>query len=759
MEIPAPKQVCTEPGVWLIRDQPTAIAKGTIDGVDVAAVWELIAPFNTLPDWWLGTYSNFKCDKDDIGEHRSFNLVNADNMYVTETLVGRDHQTHCFRYDAVDAPFSVATIVSLKQVGRSTEVTWQSWTKSDNKEIFSKQQHGYKCGIEQIQRHFKEFPPQSGYCFHFQFAKNLVEGARKVETNTQRTFAVLEGVSIVQAKLETIFKALVDADAQDATKPWEYSDIDATTFPNLPRIVKELPKSEILPPQKVALMLQSITEFVMTVVKPFYTKQLDPNKVSGEMYKRYFNQGIGDNVVKLPELLKNNVWRTDDEFCTQLLQGVNPLMLRVVCNIDDIPKSMAESKEMNEAGIVSLVKEQRLYMISYPKLFEGLENEKNGNYFYFPTLLVYRDDAGTKLSVLGIQLEEGGHIYQPGSKFPNRYLLAKVHFACADNQYHQFVLHLGFAHLATAPLAIASHNALERTGHPLGAFLKPHFRDTLGINYLALQTLVAKDKPITDTTFSAGTEQGVKMVDHAFKEYNFMASGLEEELKRRGFGRPGTDGLKAYRYRDDGFLIWDALTAYCGAMVDELYPTDEDVRNDEVLQSWATECASKAKIKGFPATLDSKKQLTTCLTTIIWTASALHSVLNYTQYPFCATPINRPAAMKGKMPEENGKDIDMDHIYHQAQHQATFFQMALSWLLSTPEPPTLDVIARPDSVVMAGQEEETAAFKSFAAEHRRVYDTLKAQLDEAKKTIEERNKTKPVYNVLLPSQVAASINI
>ena len=47
-------------------------------------------------------------------------------------------------------------------------------------------------------------------------------------------------------------------------------------------------------------------------------------------------------------------------------------------------------------------------------------------------------DLAITRGILGIQLDrEGGPVYTPGSKAPNRYLLAKMHVACADNQVHR----------------------------------------------------------------------------------------------------------------------------------------------------------------------------------------------------------------------------------------------------------------------------------------------------------------------------------
>lgn len=128
-------------------------------------------------------------------------------------------------------------------------------------------------------------------------------------------------------------------------------------------------------------------------------------------------------------------------------------------------------------------------------------------YWYAPRLVLFKTASG-KLSIAGFILtrkDDGSDkVYTAASHPPTTYLLAKFHLTAADNQVHQFVSHLGMTHLLAEPFIVAAHNALP-DDHLLSALLHPHFIDTIGINFLARQTLVSSVAPLTDSTFSVGT--------------------------------------------------------------------------------------------------------------------------------------------------------------------------------------------------------------------------------------------------------------
>ena len=136
-----------------------------------------------------------------------------------------------------------------------------------------------------------------------------------------------------------------------------------------------------------------------------------------------------------------------------------------------------------------------------------------------------------------------------------------------------------------------------------------------------------------DRQSSVGTGQFMQLIKRYWSTYNFFqSSALPEELASRGFD--DSIELEGYYYRTDGMALWNAYGRFASRFVDELYPTDETVRNDEVLQAWAEETTSKRKgdVKGFPSSFNDKATLAKTMQTLWWICSGLHAAVNFPQY-------------------------------------------------------------------------------------------------------------------------------
>jgi arachidonate 5-lipoxygenase len=183
-------------------------------------------------------------------------------------------------------------------------------------------------------------------------------------------------------------------------------------------------------------------------------------------------------------------------------------------------------------------------------------------------------------------------------------------------------------------------------------------------------------------------------------------------------------------------------------MVDAVYADDAAVAADGVVQAWAYESSSvdKAAIPGFPRAIDNRQLLADCLRVIVWTASAMHSTLNYPQYPYTATPLNRAASLYKLMPGGEG-DIDGSYLVAALPPPpVTVFQGIFSWLLSIPAESTL------------------LGLDAVGKEHPEVHAAFQADLVEIGKTIDARNQALvaaglPPYPYLSPANIASSISI
>ncbi|WP_394833697.1 SRPBCC family protein [Pendulispora rubella] len=515
---------------------------------------------------------------------------------------------------------------------------------------------------------------------------------------------------------------------------------------NLPRMVKGLPLQELLTPPQLGAMLQRGLEYAYSqfnLVERFKTALLQRK----DPYESFLHGWVK----KQPAVVDH--WKDDAEFCRQLIQGLHPLVIRTVRSLAEIPPALlslsAQGKSLEE-----LIRDRRLFILDYALLAE-LKLYRN-MVFYAPIVLVYRellDDGTSRLNLVGIQLTRNqglNVVYTAASSPPNRYLYAKIQVACADNQYHQFISHLGIAHLAMEPFIIAHHNIFyAHPEHPIGRLLDPHMRQTIGINYMARQTLVAPKGAFTDTTFAPGTAQALQLFLSAWEMYDFTANSFPEDLAARGFDEAGTDGVQGYYYRDDGFKIWRALETYIGEVVNAVYANDNAVAADALIQQWALETSApdRADIPGFPRAITSRTQLVRTLTNIVFQASAFHSAVNFPQIDYLSYIPNRPDSTLKKMPEGED-DITMDFIYFQALPNffVSNFQVSFAMLLTTP---AIDTLWNSPGLA-----------KEFPEIHRR----FKENLQKISSDINERNLAlealgKQPYPYLDPLRIATSVAI
>jgi arachidonate 5-lipoxygenase len=325
-----------------------------------------------------------------------------------------------------------------------------------------------------------------------------------------------------------------------------------------------------------------------------------------------------------------------------------------------------------------------------------------------------------------------------------------MHVACADNQYHQFIYHLGLAHLAMEPVVIAHQNAfLCEPSHAIGRLLRPHLYGTVGINFLARQTLVTNpQEAFTDRTFAPGTVQALELFRRYWQSYHFFKDSFPEDLAARGFDEAGSDGVEGYYYRDDGFKVWRALEEYVRDVVAVTYADDEAVAADRTLQIFAWECSSpdRGAVPGFPAAFDSRELLVKALTTILFRASAYHAAIDYPQMDYLSYVPNRPDSLFATMPE-GGKEVSREFLLKALPGpRVSHFQISFAYLLTTPP------------------ENPITRLSVFAEDHPEIHERFMGNLARISASICARNEAlvkagMPAYPYLMPEQIPASVNI
>jgi arachidonate 5-lipoxygenase len=565
---------------------------------------------------------------------------------------------------------------------------------------------------------------------------------------------------LTEKSLEVEAALLLGNGAAPNTYEYDEYGIDQTKWP-LPKMCKGLPLREALPPKKIGTMVARVLELGYLQAAKFLLDHPEAETEKGrfdyEGAARKLASTYGNDREKdMTAFLLNN-WDTDEEFCQQYLQGVNPLLIEVVSTMQQIPQKMrylsVRDPGNKTKSVQSLIDEKRLFIIDYKDL-EQFNHHKN-LYFYAPILVVYKkiqDDGETRLDILAIQVEreENSPIYTPDTPHKNRYKLAKMFVACADIQVHQFGYHLAISHLGNEPVSVAINRKLPE-GHALKDLLLPHFKDTIGINFGARLALVTKpEQAFTNSTFAVGTEQGRQLASVIWQKFDFFDYSFPKELEKRGFYRDGRDGLGDYFYRDDGFKVWDAIGNYCQNFVYRHYKNDQDVANDKDLQAFCYDLSAKefGNYPGFPTQILTRDLLFQCLQIIIWNAGPLHSFLNYPQWPYVGFIKNRHNALYKPMPKEDGKDVDDDYIDETlAPTFGALFQLTFCWLLTC-----LD------------DDQTLVTLKSLKNTYPDIDNRLQIELQEVTKQIERRNdkliaEGRTPYVFLLPENVASSCNI
>ena len=686
----------------------------------------------------LGTLEVTVVSAADLPRHH---LVWPLDPYVSVRLDESEAQTTKVHFATTHPTFhQTLSFEVLSNVGRLEVGVWDAHLGRD-----------HLCGTATLDLHdleantptTKTLSISGGGTVEVELRLGLNDGEALPPTDAMLREAHWTSVERVIAKLQEHVMAIAAQAAEGPQDHWDYDryprspQLPDVPLEELPRMVRGLPPSQALSPHKLGRLVERMTQYVYSQVA--FMKRAE---VAKDPFDAYFAGWI-----EAPERLIAH-WSDDAELARQFIQGVNPTTLQRVTSLDQLPEGF-RGLTVGDRSVDALIADKAVFLQDYAAL-DGVEPYQ-GMVVYAPWVLVTKTggEKESRLTVSAIQLERkaGAAVYTPQKTPPRRWLFAKMHVACADNQVHQWLAHLGFAHLAMEPFAIAWHNALP-ADHVLHELLAPHFHDTIGINFLARQTLVSDVAPFTDRTFSTGTAQALKIFLEAWKEYDFFSRGFAAQLESRGFDEACNDGVEDYLYRDDGFRIWNALGTYVRGVVQAAWPSDDAVAADSVIQAWCQEITDpeRGDVPGFPSAIHTQAELIKTLQTLIWCVSAAHSAVNFSQYDYLSYVPNRPDSLFAKMPDGEG-EIDEDVIRNALPDPIiSHFQISFAWLLTAPSEHTLlDVVA-------------------MQSRYPAIHDAFVSELKQISADIQARNAAlikagQAPYPYLDPAHVAASIAI
>ncbi|NDJ19376.1 lipoxygenase family protein [Myxacorys almedinensis] len=366
---------------------------------------------------------------------------------------------------------------------------------------------------------------------------------------------------------------------------------------------------------------------------------------------------------------------SDREFARQRVAGPNPIQICRVQARSQLeglrPAHTLANGETIE--IADAAAQNRLFMIDYPFLNLAPEALQIGRYVGSPKAFFYNTNQG--LEPLFIQVEPGGKVYTPNDA--DDWMRAKLYVQVADITQHELITHLGFTHLAMEAFAIATPRRLP-SAHALHRLLRPHFKFLLAINTRGNAILLGEGAAI-DNLMAPTREVSLSIINQSYRATSFASHGLPTDLSRRGVE---PEFLADYPYRDDAQLLWDAIHRYVTNYVQQYYRTDADVQQDADLQAWAAELGlplaqrspqefaqapdwlppeivaktglavelpAYPRVPDFPTAahpgrFTTVQQVIEVATQIIFTCSAQHAAVNFSQFDYFGFVPNSPLA-------------------------------------------------------------------------------------------------------------------
>lgn len=352
----------------------------------------------------------------------------------------------------------------------------------------------------------------------------------------------------------------------------------------------------------------------------------------------------------IPAIDAQKLWRSDELFAWQRVAGVNPMAIRRVrslpewCSIDEPALTRAGSVR---GSLASALAEGRAFACDY----SVLHNARTGVTFdrakSLPApyaLFVAQDGA---LVPVAIQLAPTRDAKVLTAADGAAWNLAKVSVNIADANVHETIEHLGRTHMVMEAVTIALKRQLA-DAHPLRKLIEPHTEFTLAINHSAATNLIAPGGTV-DEAFGGHIETSASVVRLGLDSFDLRKSAPPVALAER----TGVDAsvIATSPYRDDALSLYPVIARFCESYARIYYRSDRDVVEDAELAAFVAEITAKdgGRIPGV-GSIDTVASLAELLSIIVWTATAQHAAVNFTQYPFMGAIPNMAGAFWNAWP-------------------------------------------------------------------------------------------------------------
>lgn len=378
-----------------------------------------------------------------------------------------------------------------------------------------------------------------------------------------------------------------------------------------------------------------------------------------------------------------------------------------------------------------------------------------------PLVLFTVPPGGGALQPVAIQLVPNGqgrgrqHVFTP--RDGGGWLAAKLAVGAADSNVHEAIAHLGTTHLVQEAFMLAMHNCLAPQ-HPLTQLLLPHFEGTVNINASADAALVAADGSV-DHLLMPTIGETIRISYEGLRAWNFNEQIFPRQLEQRGVA--DAELLPDYPYRDDGLLVWAALEQWVRDYIHHYYRGDAEVAADLELQAFVAqvgayrvEDAKGREVGGGIAGVGegqggvaTRAYLVQMITQIIWNGSAQHAAVNFPQAHEMAYAPMYSLALVGELP--SGPRFE----------EAALLRMLTPRELAQEQLVILELLGTAYHTRLGHYPDKPTRPWFGKGPVRTFEQALQARLDQVEATIDERNRQRPSYRYLRPSEIPQSINI
>lgn len=347
----------------------------------------------------------------------------------------------------------------------------------------------------------------------------------------------------------------------------------------------------------------------------------------------------------------------DAELAYHRFAGQNPLLVRRVRDLEEIPETLRLADELlgrilgggsgftqrvnrsptgtdGAHALARRVAKGDVFLVRHELPIRSASDLQPGK-FVAPTtsLFCHAPEMDAPFSVVPLAIEcpigraDGAKVVlTPLSE--RRWRAAKKLVGVADVHVAELSLHLARAHFMTVPFAIALRRRLPES-HPLHVFLMPHLRFNVFVDRMAWVQGVKDTSGVLIRSLAGSARWSQGIAKQLYYEASFREQHFERDLEARGLASHPVE----YPYRDDGRLLWGAIGRFVRAYVDQVYPTEAALHADGAVRDFLGEVADPdgGNVRGlFEGTqLGSRDELVEILTQVVFVAGPLHALAHY----------------------------------------------------------------------------------------------------------------------------------